>query len=114
MSSSWGRLGELVTAERVRRGHRSLAAFAAASGLSSSTLDSIEHARKTSYDPSTLAALEHALGWRMGSVDRVLRGLQPELDDDPDLTAVIDAWPRLSPGSKRMLRILATEAARVE
>ena len=114
MSSSWGRLGELVTAERVRRGHRSLAAFAAASGLSSSTLDSIEHARKTSYDPSTLATLEHALGWRTGSVDRVLRGLQPEPDDDPDLTAVVDAWPRLSPGSKRMLRILATEAARVE
>lgn len=112
--SDWGRLGERVTAERVRRGHRSLAAFAAASGLSTSTLDSIEHARKTGYDPSTVATLEHALGWRAGSVERVLKGLEPQLDQDPDLTAVIEAWPQLSPGSRRMLRILAVEAARAE
>jgi len=114
MSSSWERLGTLVTAERVRRGHRSLAAFAAATGLSRTTLDSIEHARKSSYDPTTIATLEHALGWRTGSVERVLKGLQPEVDGDPDLTALVDVWPRLSPGSRRMLRILATEAARVE
>lgn len=114
MSSSWERLGALVTAERVRRGHRSLAAFAAASGLSTSTLDSIEFGRKTSYSPTTISALEHALGWRTGSVERVLKGLEPQLDEDPDLTAVIDAWPQLSAGSRRMLRILATEAARAD
>ncbi len=114
MSSDWERLGALVTAERVRRGHRSLAAFAAASGLSTSTLDSIEHARKTAYDPSTLAALEHALGWQTGSVVRVVAGLEPLQDEDPDLTVLLDAWPRLSPGSRRMLRVLAVEAARAE
>lgn len=114
MSSNWERLGAQVTAERVRRGHRSLAAFAASSGLSTSTLDSIEHARKTSYDPATLSALEHALGWQTGSVVRVLSGLEPQPMEDPDLTAVVDAWPKLSGGSRRMLRILATEAARAE
>jgi hypothetical protein len=113
-SPRWERLGTLVTAERVRRGHRSLAAFAASTGLSTSTLDSIEHGRKTSYDPSTVAALEHALGWQAGSVERVLNGLEPLPDSDPDLTAVIDAWPKLSAGSKRILRILATEAAKAE
>lgn len=113
-SSSWERLGSVVTSERVRRGYRSLASFAAAAGLSTSTLDNIEHGRKTSYDPTTVAALERALGWRSGSVSRVLRGLEPLPDGDPDLTAILDAWPRLSSGSKRMLRILAVEAARTE
>jgi transcriptional regulator with XRE-family HTH domain len=114
MSSSWERLGEEVTAARIRRGHVTLASFATVSGLSTSTLDSIEHARKTSYGPATLAALEHALGWKTGSVDRVLRGLKPQQESDPDLVALMDAWPRLSPGSRRMLRVLAIEAARAE
>lgn len=91
-----------------------MSAFARASGLSRTTLDSIENTRKRRYSPTTLAALEHVLGWQVGSVDRVLRGLDPLRDEDADLTALIDAWPRLSPGSRRMLRMLATEAARVE
>lgn len=113
-SSPWERLGSVVTSERVRRGYRSLASFAAAAGLSTSTLDSIEHGRKSSYDPTTIAALERVLGWRSGSVYRVIQGLDPLPDGDPDLTAIIDAWPRLSSGSKRILRILAMEAARAE
>lgn len=104
----------MVTAQRVRLGHRTLVGFARSAGLSKTTVDSIESARATSYAPATLAALEDALGWQVGSVERVLKGLEPHLDEDPDLTAVIDAWPRLSPGSRRMLQILATEAARVD
>lgn len=113
-SPRWERLGTVVTAERVRRGYRSLASFASSTGLSTSTLDSIEHGRKTSYDPSTIASLEHALGWQAGSIERVLNGLDPLPDSDPDLTAVVEAWPHLSAGTKRILRILATEAAKVE
>ena len=101
-----------MTTARLHQGHRSLAAFAAATGLSRTTLDSIEHARKTSYDPATLATLEGALGWRAGSVERVLAGLEPQPVEDPDLDAVTSAWPRLSSGSRKMLAILATEAAR--
>jgi transcriptional regulator with XRE-family HTH domain len=102
----------MVTAGRLRQGHRSIAAFAATTGLSRTTLDSIEHGRKSSYDPATLATLEGALGWRTGSVERVLAGLEPQLVEDLDLAAVTSAWPRLSTGSRRMLAILATEAAR--
>lgn len=112
MAERWERLGRLVTTARLHQGHRSLAAFAAATGLSRTTLDSIEHGRKTSYDPATLATLEGALGWRAGSVERVLAGLEPQPVEDPDLDAVTSAWPRLSAGSRKMLAILATEAAR--
>lgn len=113
-SGGWERLGAKVTAERVRRGYRSINAFAEASGLSSSTLDNLENHRKTSYTPSTLSLLEHALGWRTGSVELVLAGGEPEVEDDPDLAAILDMWPRLSAGTRRTLRILAVEAARVE
>ena len=112
MADRWKRLGLLVTAGRLRQGHRSIAAFAATTGLSRTTLDSIEHGRKQSYDPATLAVLEGALGWQAGSVERILSGLEPLPVEDPDLTAVTNAWPLLSSGSRRMLAILATEAAR--
>lgn len=102
-----------MTAARLHQGHRSMAAFAASSGLSRTTVDSIEHGRKTSYDPGTLAALEDALGWQPGSVERVLHGLDPLPIEDPDLAAVLNAWPRLSAGSRRILAIAATEAARL-
>lgn len=101
-----------MTAARAALGY-SIAQLAAVSGLSTSTLDSIEHNRKVSYDPATLAALESALRWRSGSVDRVLRGLEPLPMEDPDLEAVIAAWPRLSPGARRMLRILAVEGREI-
>lgn len=111
--SGWQRVAAYVTAERARRGH-SLSAFAKAVGVGRTTMDSLEHARKDHYDPATLAMVEHALGWRPGSIARVHAGLEPEYDDDPDLTAILDAWPRLSAGARRMLRILATEAASAE
>lgn len=109
----WGNLAEQVTAHRAALGY-SIAQLSTVSGLSTSTLDSIEHNRKSSYDPATLSALERALRWRTGSVDRVLRGLTPVPVEDADLEAVLNAWPRLSAGSRRMLRILAAEGARAE
>lgn len=108
-SGDWVRLGARVAADRARQGH-SAASFAASAGLSSTTIDSIEHARKESYDQGTIAVLEQALGWQQGSVLRVLAGLEPKPVDDPDLTAIADAWPRLSPGARRMLRTLAEAA----
>lgn len=114
MDQGWERVAAKVITDRVRRGYRSMAEFAKAAGLSTSTVDSIEHARKDRYEAATLAALEHALGWAPGSVERVRKGLSPIYDGDPDLTALIDVWPKLSPGSRRMLRMLAQEAARAE
>ena len=112
-NSGWGRLAEQVTTRRAYLGY-SIAQLAAVSGLSTSTVDSLEHARKSSYDPATLAALEQALRWKQGSIERVLKGLDPQPQTDPDLDAVVAAWPRLSPGARRMLRILAVEGARAE
>lgn len=114
VTSEWRRLGAAVTAERVRRGYHTLSAFARASGLSRTTVVAIESGRKDRYSPTTIATLEHVLGWRMGSVERVLHGLDPQPVEDADLTVLVDMWPRLSPGSRRMLRMLAVEAARVE
>lgn len=113
-SGDWQRLAREVTTARSRLGYRSIAALASASGLSTSTLDNIENARKTSYDPATLAILEHALGWQIGAVQAVLAGAPPTAVPDPDLAVVLAAWPRLSPGSRRMLRVLAAEAARAD
>jgi transcriptional regulator with XRE-family HTH domain len=109
----WDKLAEFVTARRADLGY-SITQLSAISGLSTSTLDNVEHSRKSSYDPATLATLERALRWRPGSVERALKGLAPQILQDPDLEAVIAAWPRLSPGARRMLRILATEGARAE
>lgn len=109
----WDRLAEFVTTQRAALG-LSIAQLSKVSGLSTSTLDSVEHHRKTAYDPATLAALERSLRWRGGSVERILNGMDPQPIQDPDLEAVIAAWPRLSPGARRMLRILATEGARAE
>jgi transcriptional regulator with XRE-family HTH domain len=102
-----------VTTQRAYLGY-SLAQLASISGLSTSTLDNVEHGRKTSYDPATISALERALRWQHGSVERILNGLEPQPMQDPDLDALIAAWPKLSPGARRMLRILATEGARAE
>lgn len=113
VSSDWERLGKQVRAERRRR-KLNMAALSAVSGLGTSTLDNIEHGRKTSYDPATLSALEDALGWRIGSVERVLRGLDPLPVDDPDLRVVLDAWPHLPAAARRMLAIQAAEGARAE
>lgn len=113
-TGDWQRLGRVVTTERVRLGYRSIVAFAEATGLSPRTLDNIENGRKTSYDAGTIGTLEHALNWRSGSVQRVLDGREPDTEPDADLSAIVAAWPRLSPGARRMLGILATEGARAE
>lgn len=114
MIQGWQRVAERVITERVRRGYRSMGEFSRASGLSTSTIDSIEHARKDRYDPATIAAVENTLGWKPGSVERLRQGLGPIYDADPDLTGLIDVWHQLSPGSRRLLRLLAEEAAKAE
>lgn len=93
-TNGWVRLAELVTNQRANLGY-SIAQLAAVSGLSTSTVDSLEHARKTSYDPATLAALERALRWKPGSVERALKGLEPQAQTDPD-RRVAEAFARSS------------------
>jgi len=106
----WALVGERIDRERIRRGHRTLVGFARAAGVGTSTLDNLIHARKTSYDPITLAAVERALGWQAGSIARIQQGLEPIDDHDPDLTTLLEVWPHLPASMKRTLRMLAVES----
>lgn len=110
MERGWRQVGERIDRERVRRGHRTLAGFAREAGIGKSTLDSLIHARKSSYDPITIASIEKALHWMPGSIERIRQGLEPIDDHDPDLTALLEIWPRLDISVKRTLRMLATES----
>jgi len=110
-AGDWERLGRLVDAERGRRGW-SKRQLVAAVGVGKTTIDSIIHARKQSYDQTTVAGIERAFEWKPGSVDRILRGSDPQPIEDPDLVALRDLWPRLSPETRRTLLIIAREAVR--
>lgn len=79
----WDRLAKLTINRRVELGYPRRTNLATDAGLSLRTLGDIETARKTSYDPATLAALEHALKWQAGSVEAVLGGGQPTPQTDP-------------------------------
>lgn len=107
----WDELAEQVRARRASLGY-SIAQLSSVSRLSTSTLDNLEHNRKTSYDPHTIAALEHALRWKQGSVERILKGMDPQPQLDPYLETLLAAWPNLPLGAKRMLAILAKEGSR--
>lgn len=80
-SLDWERLGQYVVAGRVKLGHRVRGSFARAGGVNVRILSDIETARRSNYDPATLAQLEQALGWRTGSIGAVLRGGEPTLAD---------------------------------
>ncbi len=68
----WPALARAVTERRVELGHRTLRAFAEASGLSTKTLGEIEGAKRSSYDRATLIQVERALKWPPGAVQAIL------------------------------------------
>jgi transcriptional regulator with XRE-family HTH domain len=68
----WERLASAVIARRVELGMHTRQALAEATGLTARSLSDIERARRTSYDPATLARVEQALQWLPGTVDRIL------------------------------------------
>lgn len=49
----------------------------AAGGPSTATMRLVEGALQDSYKDASLARLERALQWRVGSIDRILQGLDP-------------------------------------
>jgi DNA-binding XRE family transcriptional regulator len=109
--ADWQRLGDAVSARRSELGE-TRAAIAHAAGISPTTLYQLEKARQAGFDDRTLLAVERVLGWRPGSVQRVLEGGSAVLQRDPDFTAIEQVWEKLAPGHRRMLRLLATEAAK--
>ena len=88
----WTRLGELV-----RR-----------------TISNIERASKDNYDPSTIDAIEIAMRWQVGSVDRVVNGQGPipeRMIEDELTQRLREAWVELSPDAReavvRIVELLA-------
>jgi transcriptional regulator with XRE-family HTH domain len=85
----WERLASAVIARRVELGMHTRQALAEATGLTARSLSDIERARRTSYDPATLARVEQALQWLPGTVDRILA------EGDAQASDVGDADPLL-------------------
>jgi transcriptional regulator with XRE-family HTH domain len=109
----WTHLGEIIQRERKRR-RLTQAQFADAIGLKPRTISNIERAAKESYDPSTIDAIELAMRWQVGSVDRVVNGQSPILEreaEDALTERMRELWPRLSPDAReavvRIVELLA-------
>ena len=77
----WSHLGRLVRERRTELG-LTQAEVHGAGGPSPATLYLIETGGRGSYRPQVLRRLERALGWRAGSVRRVLAGGQPMLEGE--------------------------------
>jgi DNA-binding XRE family transcriptional regulator len=75
------------------------ARFAEAIGLGPRTISSIERAENDNYDPSTIDAIEIAMGWRAGSIDRVVNGQNPIVESAPKdqlVERMRELWPALT------------------
>lgn len=97
----------MVRTERIRLGDRTIGDLAHRAGVSPGTVGNVERGARTRYQPETLAAIEAAIGWAPGSVAKVLAGGKPTREQDPDLAALLAAWPRLDPRARHALRAAA-------
>jgi transcriptional regulator with XRE-family HTH domain len=109
----WADLASLVRRERKRR-RLTQARFALSIGLKPRTISNIERAAKDNYDPGTKDAIELAMRWQVGSVDRVVNGQPPipEREAEDALTERMrELWPSLSPDAReavvRIVELLA-------
>jgi transcriptional regulator with XRE-family HTH domain len=84
----WSRLGRLVGERRTELG-LTQAEVHSAGGPSPATLYLIEAGRRGSYRPQILRRLERVLGWRAGSIRRVLAGGQPLFEDDEEVPSPV-------------------------
>lgn len=76
MDGNWKLLADYAARRRAELGLSQVEA-AQRGPLSLDRLQSIEGAKRTSYRLGTLLALERALGWAEGSVERILAGGEP-------------------------------------
>ncbi|MGI5247616.1 hypothetical protein [Dactylosporangium sp. CA-139066] len=73
-TEDWQRLGQAVVARRVELGMKTRQSFAAAAFMSERVLAEIEKARRSNYDPATIARLEQALRWPFGTARSIVAG----------------------------------------
>jgi transcriptional regulator with XRE-family HTH domain len=77
----WLHLAQLIKERRLELG-LTQAQVHSAGGPAPATLYLLENGGRTSFSPQILRRLERALGWRAGSIRRVLAGGQPALSDE--------------------------------
>lgn len=90
-NAHWGHFGRRLVASR---GRRSVAAVAAASGISAKSIGNFENAREQPKKPTgTMYALAEFYGWTPDSLDRVLleRGYETTADPIDQMVAEVDA-----------------------
>lgn len=109
-NAGWVRLGQRIKAERSRR-YPTRVAFARACGLGDRVLAAVENAERTNFAPTTIEAIEAALGWHYGSAARVMSGMEPDRIEDPRLAELRDLWPRLTAEAQDLLVDLARRSA---
>lgn len=111
----WTRLGALLVRRRVEldRRFRNRSVFSRERDIEYHIVSDIERARRTNFEPQTIALLEHAYKLPMGAIDRVLAGgelepaepliPEPGPDEDPDSAYIRSALPRLDRAQKAVL-----------
>jgi transcriptional regulator with XRE-family HTH domain len=108
----WRRLGDLVRQERLKR-RRTQAEFAAEIGMSVSQVGNIENAYKETYDLDTLWLVDIAMGWKYGSAERVSKGLDPEVEPEPDMPRRLrELWAGLTPEQREAVIVLMEQMRR--
>ncbi len=86
--------------------------FARHARISTRILRDLRAGIRTSYDSVTVSKLESALGWKYGSVERVLDGRPPVRIPDVVMARVHHAWPYLGPDAREAVAALAEHLAR--
>lgn len=111
MLEGWRRAGARIRTARTRAGHRTLDDFATAAGIGKRTLGDLETGARDTFTDSVLDRVEAELGWRPGSIRAIVAGRRRPAYDD-HLQRIVDSWPRLDQGARRMLAELAERATR--
>jgi transcriptional regulator with XRE-family HTH domain len=96
------RVGARVKRERGRR-WRTQEDFAAAIGYRRRVVAALESGERSNFSEDFLGAVEAALGWEVGGIERIRRGEEPNRSYPPGLVRVIDAWPDLPENYRRLI-----------
>jgi DNA-binding XRE family transcriptional regulator len=116
----WSHLAQLIKERRLELG-LTQAQVHSAGGPAPATLYLLENGCRTSFSPQILRRLERALGWRAGSIRRVLAGGRPALSgedsgipsihvtraDVPDSQAWMASFRQLSISPQEKLLVLS-------
>lgn len=109
-TAAWRRVAGYVREARIAARYPTYDGFARVVHLSPSTLGNIENARRTGYSAATKQSIEDGLGWRHGSIDKILEGGQPSPLRDPYMQRILAVWDDLQEQTKKFI-VSAVEAS---